>query len=101
MIKKKGSNWDTVDKQHLGRKAVSIGVNSKRPPLYLLSIAEASGQNCVVKRLSLQLKKFSILFLYSLKNLTNGTKTTIKAILAAFYSWYKLVCKHFKRNPSI
>jgi hypothetical protein len=42
-------------------------------------------------------QKDLILFLYSLKNLTNGTKPGIKAVLAPFYGWYKLVMRQLKK----
>jgi len=43
-------------------------------------------------------KRFTILLLYSLKNLTNGTKPAIKAVLVPFYGRYRLVIEHFKKT---
>jgi len=66
-------------------------VNSKDCPLNLKKVLSRTGGNYEVTAIAAQLKRFSILFLYSLRNHTNGTKPTVKAVLAPFYGWDKLV----------
>lgn len=71
-------------KSNSQEKAVITGVNSKSLPLNLRSIVKETSQKYLVTAIAAELKRFSILFLYSLKKLANGIKPTIKVVLVPF-----------------